>query len=84
MRVRSLRKSSPESRISHDYPRTLLSSVRMLIPSSFDMFLPQDWPTDPPIVKFVLERHDSDSARSGFNPNLHPNGKGCLSMTVSP
>lgn len=38
------------------------------------MYLPEIWPVEPPIVYFVLEGHDS--ARGGFNPNLHPDGKG--------
>lgn len=47
--------------------------VRTLTLNRFDMYLPENWPVEPPIVYFVLEGHDF--SRGGFNPNLHPDGK---------
>ncbi|KAI1007234.1 hypothetical protein K3495_g994 [Podosphaera aphanis] len=44
----------------------------------FDIFLPGNYPFEPPKIKFVLNGNDSD--RHSFNPNLHRGGTVCLSI----
>lgn len=44
--------------------------------SSFDIFLPAEYPVVPPKMTFVLNGNDGDTY--SFNPNLHVGGTGEL------
>ncbi|KAF1988673.1 UBC-like protein [Aulographum hederae CBS 113979] len=42
----------------------------------FDMFIPDNYPYKPPLVKFIT----TGSGKIRFNPNLYADGKVCLSL----
>ncbi|KAH7960072.1 hypothetical protein HPB49_016742 [Dermacentor silvarum] len=46
----------------------------------FVLKLPPDYPVEPPLVRFMT----TDGGRVGFNPNLHADGKVCLSFPRPP